>query len=195
MGIAKEFTQEEIDRYNYLFNTAGELLEPFMKIHGEKHEPANIKKLEKAISMYNEAISIHPQSWPSMWLRAKAYQSLGDSQSAYTSFKRAFEIMPGNPDVVNEYIMEATNLKKTEEALEVIEKASKDFPEHLGIQANYSLLLILAGHQDRAIEQGKFALRMAPKDKITLNLIRIATDIKNGKIKQPESIYELTNEM
>ncbi|TQF70118.1 hypothetical protein [Pseudoalteromonas luteoviolacea] len=195
MTQAKEITQEEADRYNYLFNKASELIDPFLRIHGVERSKANVKTLSEAISMYDEAISIHPGSWQSMWLRGKAYQALSDANSAYISFKQSYSLMPDNPDVVNEYLLEATNLNKISEALQVNKIAVEQFPDHLGLQANYALVLILNGDIDQAIKQGELALKMAPEDQITINLINMAKDIRSGKRKQPKTVYELTGEM
>ncbi len=192
---AKEITQEEADRYNYLFTTANQLVDPFLRIHGEENSKADIQTLNKAIAMYDEAISIHSGSWQSMWLRGKAYQALSESNSAYSSFKEAYSLMPSNPDVVNEYLLEATNLNKITEAVQINKIAANQFPDHLGLQANYALVLILAGDIDKAIHQGQLALKMAPNDQITKNLINMAKEIKSGKRKQPNTVYELTGEM
>ena len=192
---SKEFTQEEADRYNYLFSTANSMIDPYLKIHDMEHFKAEKDILYKAIAMYDEAIVIHPGSWQSMWLRGKAYQALNDSKNAYQSFKQAYGQNSDNPDVINEYVLEATNLNKISEALEINRSAVKKFPNHLGLQANLALVLILDGKHDQAIKQGALALKMEPNDSITKNLIEIATDIKAGKRKQPRTVYELTNEM
>ena len=192
---AKEITQEDADRYNYLFTTANELIDPFLRLHEVEHSKADVEKLNKAISMYDEAISIHSGSWQSMWLRGKAYQALSNANSAYSSFKQAYSLMPDNPDVVNEYLLEATNLNKISEALQVNKIAVAQFPDHLGLQANYALVLILNGDLDQAIKQGGLALKLAPDDQITINLINMSKDIHSGKRKQPKTVYELTGEM
>jgi tetratricopeptide (TPR) repeat protein len=193
--FAKEFTQEEADRYNYLFKTANELINPYLRLHDVKHSKADEKTLRKVIVMYDEAILINPESWSSMWLKGKAYQALNETQLAYSSFKKSYNIKPDNPDVVNEYLMETTNLNHIEEALDINRKAVTQFPNHLGLQANYSLILILAGKIDQAIEQGNLALKMKPNDKITMKLIEIAQNIKLGTKAQPKTIHELTAEM
>lgn len=195
MTLAKEITQEEADRYNDLFTTANDLIDPFLHIYGVEHSKADVITLNKAISMYDEAISIHPGSWQSMWLRGKAYQALSDANSAYSSFKQAYLLMPGNPDVINEYLLEATNLNKITEAVQVNKIAVAQFPDHLSLQANYALVLILAGDLEQAIKQGLLALKMAPDDQITINLINIAKEIRSGNRKQPKTVYELTGEM
>jgi tetratricopeptide (TPR) repeat protein len=195
MSHSKEFSQEEADRYNYLFSTANQIIDPYMRIHGVEHSKADIEAINKAIAMYDEAIQIHPESWQSMWLRGKAYQALGSSNLAYASFKESYSLKPDNPDVVNEYLLEATNLNKIDEALVVNKAAVAKFPDHLGLQANYALVLILAGQTELAISQGQLALKMAPSDEITKNLINMAKEIQSGKRKQPSSIYELTGEM
>jgi len=193
--LAKEFTQEEADRYNYLFKTANELINPYLRLHDVKHSKADEKTLRKVIAMYDEAILINPESWSSMWLKGKAYQALNETKFAYSSFKESYNIKPDNPDVVNEYLMEAINLNQIDEALDINGKAVIQFPNHLGLQANYSLVLILAGKIEQAIKQGNLALKMEPNDKITMKLIEIAQSIKSGTKKQPKTVYELTAEM
>jgi len=195
MTLAKDITQEEGDRHNHLFTTANKLVDPFLRAHGEENSKADIETLNKAIAMYDEAISIHPGSWQSMWFRGKAYQTLSDANSAYSSFKEAYSLMPTNPDVVNEYLLEAMNLNKITEAVQVNKIAAEQFPDHLGLQANYALVLILAGDIDKSIDQGQLALKMAPNDQITKNIINMAKEIKSGKRKQPNTVYELTGEM
>ncbi len=195
MTQAKEFTQAEADRYNYLSKTANELVDPYIRLHGVENSKADIETLHKAIAMYDEAITIHPGSWQSMWLRGKAYQALSDAESAYSSFKQAYSLMPSNPDVVNEYLLEATNLNKISEAVKVNTIAAAQFPDHIGLQANYALILILAGETEKAIKQGQLALKMAPNDQITKSLITMAKEIQSGKRKQPKTVYELTGEM
>jgi len=195
MSQSKEFTQEEVDRYNYLFSEANEIVDPFLYIQDSERTSADKGKLNTAIEMYNEAIQINPDSWASMWFKGKAFQAIGDWNSAYTSFKEAYEINPDNPDVVNEYVLECLNTKRHQEAFEVNSAASEIFVEHIGIQANLALVFILLGQQEKAIKQGKKALKLDRKDPITKNLIQIAKDIKAGKEKQPSSIFELSNEM
>ncbi len=195
MTQAKVITQEETDRYNHLFAKANKLIDPFLRRHGVEHSKADVKTLAKAISMYDEALSIYPGGWQSMWLRGKAYQALSDADSAYTSFKQAYSLMPGNPDVVNEYLIEAVNLNKITEALQVNKLTVAQFPDHVGLQANYVLVLILAGDLEQAIRQGRLVLKMVSDDQITPKLINIAKDIRDGKRKPPETVYELTDKM
>ena len=195
MAPAKEITQEEADRYNHLFTTASKLIDPFLRLHGVEQSKANVETLNKAISMYNEALLIYPDGWQSMWLRGKAYQALNSANLAYTSFKQAYFLMPDNPDVVNEYLLEAINLNKVGEAVEASKMAVEQFPDHLGLQANCVLLLILDGNLGQAIKQGEAALKLAPKDEITNKLIDVAKEILSGKRKQPATVYELTAQM
>ena len=103
--------------------------------------------------------------------------------------------MPGNPDVVNEYLIEAVNLNKITEALQVNKLTVAQFPDHVGLQANYVLVLILAGDLEQAIRQGRLVLKMVSDDQITPKLINIAKDIRDGKRKPPETVYELTDKM
>jgi len=195
MSQSREFTQEEADRYNYLFSSANEIVEPFLYIQDTTRTPVDKDRLDLAIKMYDEAIAINPDSWASMWFKGKAFQAMGNFGSAYFSFKQAYRINPDNPDVVNEYILECINTEKHQEALEANLIGAQNFQDHVGIQANLALVFILLGQQDKAIQQGNIALKLNRKDEVTKNLIEIAKKIKSGKQIQPSSIFELSNEM
>jgi len=195
MSQSKEFTQEEADRYNFLFSAANEIVESYIYIQDAIRNPVDEVKLNSAIEMYDEAISINPESWPSMWFKGKAFQALGKFEEAYTSFKHAHDINPKNPDVANEYVLECINTERHEEALKANLLSAERFPDHVGIQANLALIFILLGQQDDAVKQGKKALKLNRKDQVTKNLIQIAKRIKAGKQKQPKSVFELSNEM
>ena len=188
MTQVKEITQEEADRFNYLFSSASSLIEPFLRLHGIEASPADVDTLDKVIALYDEAISINPESWQSLWLRGKAYQALSSASLAYGSFKQAYFLMPENPDVVNEYLLEAINLNKVDEALQAGKVAVEQFPDHLGLQANYILLLILDGDTDNAIRQGEIALKLAPDDQTTMKLIDTAKNIRSGKTAPPKTM-------
>ncbi len=191
MTQRRELTEAEAARYNRCFAKANKLLEPFLRGPESEYSKAERQALEKAITLYDKALSIYPASWQSLWLRGKAYQASGDVEQAYSSFRQAYSLCSGNPDVVNEYLIEAINLNRTEEAFQAGKLAAAQFPEHTGLQANYALILVLVNDPEQAISQGRLALKLAPDDPITIRLIHIAKEIREGKRTCPKTVREL----
>jgi tetratricopeptide (TPR) repeat protein len=188
-------TAKEGDSFNKYFNEAGELLKSYMFLDGvQSKNPttrAAKRDLKKSIELFSKALKIYPESWQSYWLMGKAYQALGESNKTYDSFKKAYSIMPDDPDVASEYLMTASEVQKNKEAISVGEEAIKKFPNHVGLSANYSVALLLDGQVDEAYAMAQKALELKPDDPITRGFLKVIEAVKSGKYPPPKSYWEL----
>ncbi len=189
------FTEKEVSLFNKYWGEANKLLGPYMFIDGVKSQnPTTIsakKALNESIKLFSKALEINPKSWQAYWMTGKAYQALGETESAYISFRTAYSIMPNNPDVLNEYLGEALATKRTEEAFNIAREGVKSFPKHVGLVANYAIALLLNQQIDMAYSVVEEAIKLDPQDHITKNVLELVKEVKSGKRQCPRSIYDL----
>lgn len=189
---AEVYAAEDHDR---IYREGCDLISPYMQLHGvvarnEQTEQAR-DDLIRGISLLQEVIKIKPDNWAAYWVMGKAYQALNQSENACDAFGRSFAIQKDNPDVAREYMFECLNLGRTAEAIDAARHGVELSPDDAGLVANLALAYLVGGQIDEAVTAVDKSLKIAPDDKITLDLRTIIHEVRDGKRPQPKSLREL----
>lgn len=134
-----------------------------------------------------------PESWRVHWCIGKGRQSLGDTEGSYQAFKRAWELEQENEAVPRELAGACLELGKTQEAVEIGQKAAAlhpDDPESLG---NLACAYLFAAMLPQAEKTVNAALKLAPEDSINLHIQQTIRDVQSGAIPQPSKLSDLTS--
>src|SRR5205823_1792956 len=128
------------------------------------------RRLDEAISLFDEVVRINPKNWAALWLLGKVYQRLGEYEKGLAAFARSHEIRPDQPDVAREASIAAMDLGRPEEAVVYCEQALRAEPDDPGLRANLALALLFSGKPQEAHAVAEEALRRNPADEISARI-------------------------
>jgi tetratricopeptide (TPR) repeat protein len=185
-----DFSPEKHDEY---YRKGFECIDPYVKLGNRPSQRPNVDKIKEGIKYLNAVTKINPENWAAFWLKGKAYQALGSPQSAYNEFKKAFDIEKENPDVARELMIEALNLGKGEEGVEIAKHALELKPNNPGLMANLGLAYLINGEIDNAEDITRKAINLDPLDNINKQILYIIEEVKSGKRPQPKKYSDLMN--
>ncbi|MEZ4851188.1 MAG: tetratricopeptide repeat protein [Bacteroidia bacterium] len=191
--MVHNLTDDQVKAFNFHYKKAGELSKELVILNGNEQLKLNFlkrRKINKAIKHYNKCVQLVPDHWPSMWLMAKLYQSLGESEKALLLFEDALELEKENPDIAREASISAMNAGKVEEAIKYSEEAINRAPENAGLMANHALNLLIAEKDHDALNWIKKAIEISPYDPINLNVNDLINKVINREVKRPK-FFEL----
>jgi tetratricopeptide (TPR) repeat protein len=137
--------------------------------HGDALRAA--ERFEEAAEAYGRAIDLvgEPQQahWPLFYARAIAYERAGNWDPAEADFRRALELEPDQPYVLNylgySLVEQRRNL---DEALEMIERAVAAEPDDGYITDSLGWVLYRMGRYEEALEHMLRAVELLPSDPI-----------------------------
>lgn len=188
-------TSPQTLEHNRLFKEGSGLIAPYMELVGKNCESAKSQsardELERGIELLNQAISINPANWSAYWVIGKAYQSLGNSESACDAFGKSYKLHKANADVAREYMIECLNLGRAEQGIAAARHAVTLDSDDPGLSANLALALLIGGKLDEAAETISRALAIAPNDEISQSVKQMITDVRLGRKPQPSKMADL----
>ncbi len=126
---------------------------------------------EQAAAAYDRAVALlgadRPSQWSLFYRRGIANERLGRWTAAEADFRKALELNPDQPLVLNylgySYVEKNTNL---EEALSMIERAVKNRPDDGYITDSLGWALYRLGRYRQAVTQMERAVELVPTDPI-----------------------------
>jgi tetratricopeptide (TPR) repeat protein len=181
------------DDHDALYRRGVGLIDPYMKLAGRTAAPAEDRdrNLRAGIACLDRALALAPSNWAALWIRGKAFQSLGEHQSAADSFGRAYQIQSANPDVGRELVVELLETRVFARAVDIAEQLAVQHPQNAGLQANLALAQLMAHNLPAALKAIDEALRLDPSDPITTALKRRIDEIAAGRRPQPMTLHDL----
>lgn len=188
-----EITDFSIERHDEYYKKGLSCIEPYIIIHGKPQSRPNRDKIKEGIKYLDAVTKINPENWAAFWMKGKAYQALGHPQSAYNEFKKSFDIQKENPDVARELVIEALNLGKREEGVEIAKHALTLKPNNPGLMANLGLAYLINDEIENAEDIARKAINFDPLDKINKRVLDIIEEVKSGKRPQPRKYSDLMN--
>lgn len=126
---------------------------------------------QKAVTSYDTALDLlddgNQGEWFLHYARAISYERLGEWPSAEADFRRALDLNPDAPQVLN-YLGYSLVEKqiKLEEALDMIEKAVAASPDSGYIVDSLGWVLYRLGRYDEAVTQMELAVELMPVDPV-----------------------------
>ncbi|MFT3838435.1 MAG: tetratricopeptide repeat protein [Myxococcaceae bacterium] len=181
-------TSEDHDQ---LFRRGANLIEPHMLLDDQKPASPNEHEVRVGIACLDRVVTINPSNWSALWIRGKAFQSLGDHSSALGSFRSAYRVKPGQEDVAREMTRELLELRQFAEAVTIGRDICKRNPDDAGLRANLALALLLNGELADAQQVIGSAQKLDPNDAVTNALAKRIDEVANGKRPQPSTLDEL----
>lgn len=160
-------------------DAAIEVLQSLSKTHGElpvvhltlgdfyradERYAEAVKAYDKAISLYED-----PQDarWFAYYTRGIAYERLGEWDNAEADFRKALELSPGQPQVLNYLGYSLVEMDtKLDEALGMIEQAVATSPNSGHIVDSLGWVLFQLGRYEEAAAQLERAAELMPVDPI-----------------------------
>jgi len=118
--------------------------------------------------------------------------ALGDYESAYQSFRRAYEIQADVEAISRELAGVCLELGRFDEAVEVARSSAGLAPDNAEVLGNLSVALLMAGDMDLARKSIDAAIRIDPGDQINKNVKRIIGQVASGKRPAPSKLSDLT---
>ena len=188
-----EITDFSLERHDEYYKKGFECIDPYIIIHGRPSRRPNIDKIKEGIKYLDAVTKINPKNWAAFWMKGKAYQALRYTQSAYNEFKKSFDIEGENPDVSRELTIEALNLGKGEEGVEIARHALSLKPNNPGLMANLGLAYLINGEIDNAEDITRKAINLDPLDEINKRVLDTIIEVKSGKRPQPKKYSDLMN--
>lgn len=124
---------------------------------------------EKAAGAYTDAIAraepLRNSDWPLLYARGISFERAGEWGKAEADFKRALQLEPNQPDVLNYLSYSWLTLNKNiDQARDYLEIAVSARPEDAHILDSYGWAQYLAGDYGQAVTQLEKAAEMMPDD-------------------------------
>lgn len=130
-----------------------------------------LEQFDQAVAAYDTALEIYSERENDQWFvhyaRGISHERLGNWENAETDFRRALELNPGQPEVLNylgySLVEKESNL---DEALEMIEAAAEARPDSGYIIDSLGWALFRLGRYDEAIGHMEHAAELMPVDPV-----------------------------
>ena len=145
----------------------------------------------KGVKLIDAVTSINQNNFAAFWVKGKGYQALEEHESAYTEFRKSFQLKKDNPDVARELILECLSLGNGKEAVEVSLHTLTLDSNNSGLVANLALSYLINGDLDLSSKNIDKAIELDPNDKINYNLKKVIDEVITGKRKQPKKYDDL----
>jgi Flp pilus assembly protein TadD len=190
--MSSNFSDEDIELHDRLYAKAWALIEG--EVHLQGRSPLGKpgwrarRKLNEAISLFEETVRINPGNWNSMWALGKICQRLSDDSSAFNWFAQAHKIVPDNSDVLREATLCAMTLGNGGAAVELATSAVRLNPNDPGLISNLALALLLDGQVEEAGEQIRKVVRANQNERIARSVQQLIEDVKLGKVPPPRTL-------
>jgi len=145
----------------------------------------------RAIAMLDKALSEVSDEWRIYWFHGKGHIALGNLESAYDSFHRAYTLEENEEVIPRELAGACLALGKFDEALRLAERAVTMHPDNHELIGNLALAHLLAGNVPAAQRSIRAAQTIQPNDKINSWLATAIDDVAAGRRPIPTSMDEL----
>lgn len=177
--------------HDALFRRGADLIDRHMLLADRKPAPRNDAEVRVGIACLDRVLEINPTNWSALWIRGKAFQSLGEHVKAVDSFRSAYRLKPDHQDVAREFVEELLQTQGFREAASIAREISNRAPQDAGLKANLALALLMNGEVASAQQAIAEALRLDPNDTISTALAKRINDVASGSRPQPKSLDEL----
>lgn len=138
-------------------------------------------RFDDATRYYEQAVTLRPKNSLTHWSLGDAYRQVGRSADARRAYDDARALAESdlrvNPKNVSALAVHGTSLARLghiQDAIADLEHASNLAPQSEDVQYHRALVLILAGHNDAAVD----AVSQAVADGYSIELVRIDPDLK-----------------
>lgn len=183
-----DFTEQQVEEFNAAYDLARKKMKGLVIL--ENYRPGKMNFFEKfraksAIKMFEKALKIHPEHWPSLFFVGKLYQRMGLHEKSLFHFESALSLEHENHSLPQEAALAAMHLHQIDKAIAYSAEALKRKPGDYALLGNHSMNLLIAGLDNEAFEAINSALTIMPDDEINLRILQKVTGVISGKVKRP----------
>lgn len=176
-----------------LFTTASEVIRKHYVTAGEPSLSGSAAtEVSEAARMLEQVLSEVPDWWNAQWFYGKSQLALGNYESAYEAFKHAYEHESSVEPILRELAGVCLELGKFEEAVTVAEAALALDPGNAELLGNLAVAFILTGRTQHARKAIEAATKIDPEDRINQSILRVLSEIEDGRRDLPESLHDLS---
>jgi tetratricopeptide (TPR) repeat protein len=181
-------TNEKIAEFNQLYEQACNKMKGLVILEG--YRPKGIGffdklRANKAIKYFDQALSIYPDHFQSLFFLGKLYQRLGNYEQALSYFDTALKLEQTNHNIPQEASLVAMNLNQVDKAIEYSKEALRRKPDDFALLGNHSMNLLIAGLDYEAKETIETAISLNPADNINQRIKTKIHGVISGQIKRP----------
>ena len=148
-------------------------------------------EMRRVVEMLQVVCERRPESWSAHWLLGKAWHAIGDSERAYRSLTRAFELEREDSAVTRELAGICLELGKSSEAVAAAEAAVSQVPDDPELQSNLALAYLFDTRWNEAAKAAKAAVQNNPEDPINQAVAELIEDVRNSRRPQPRRLADL----
>ena len=181
-------TDDQIVIFNALYQQACDKMEGLIILEGYYPKKAGFfekLRIRKAIMYFNQALSIYPEHYQSLFFVGKLYQRLAEYNKSLTYFERAIQLEHVNHNIPQEASIVAMHLNQVDKALEYSKEALRRKPNDYALLGNHSMNLLIAGLDDEAKTTIDLALKINSTDQINQTIKPKITNVIAGKEERP----------
>jgi len=181
-------TDEQIEKFNSLYQQACDKMRGLIILEG--YRPKGIGVFEKlrankAIKYFNEALSIYPDHFQSLFFLGKIHQRLRNYEQALSYFDSALKLERTNHNIPQEASLVAMHLNQIDKAIEYSKEALRRKPDDFALLGNHSMNLLIAGLDNEAKETIDKAIALNPNDDINQRIKTKIQGVISGQAKRP----------
>lgn len=167
------------------------LMEHMREPGGPRVDPKQEPEFRRVIQMLQILCERRGDSWTVHWLLGKAWHAIDDSERAYKSLKRAFDLEQDNQAVTRELAGICLEVGNATEAVVVAERAVSNEPENTELLTNLSLAYLLDGRIDEAGKTIDASLKLSPDDAVSKGVQQTIHEVSSGRRPQPHRLSDL----
>ena len=149
------------------------------------------RRLRAAMTCFEAALRIAPDSWQSLWAMGKIHQRLGETPEAFGCFRRAHQLAPSQPDVAREAGIAASDLGDGPAAVQFTKAAIAAKPEDPGLVANLAIAHLINGEVEQAQLVAAEATSRAPNDPVSRAVRHLVNEVAEGRRPRPRTMRDL----
>jgi len=181
-------TDEQIKKFNSLYQQACKKMEGLIIL--ESYRPKEIGffdklRANKAIKYFDQALSIYPEHYQSLFFLGKLYQRLAKYEKALLYFETALKFEHSNHNIPLEASLVAMHLNLFDKAIEYSKEALRRKPDDFALLGNHSMNLLIAGFDSDAKETIDKAITLNPSDNINQRIKAKIVSVISGQVKRP----------
>ena len=174
-----------------LYETSATLIHQNSITPGQPPVRGKLKQeISQAIGDLRKVVENHPDFWRAHYFIGKGNEAIGDIESAYSAFNKAFEINAEGENVCRALASVCLETDRVEQALSVSIQEATLFPDNEATLGNLATCYLLNQQVPAARKTIEAALQLKPSDRVNQQVSELIRAIESGQRPCPRTINE-----